>query len=346
MGTGSGERHLRNRLSGNSRRTHAIYRLGVISGTRCGGKCPRERKRVADRRGVGSPLAPADRCLCNLFGRGLPSGTERRADHARRTRKTGGLARELTRIRACPWEAIVDRRQFAKGALTGSLSLWAARFLAAGRQATNTVRRLTDKISVVDSGGANVVAFNGGEGLVLVDSGVPKGGETLLAALRGIAPNAKVQAVFNTHYHLDQTGNNETFSAAGAKIIAHDRTRQWMSVDTWIPDQDRYEKARPRNAWPTQTFQTTGSLKTGTEQIDYGYLIMAHTSGDIYIHFRDSNVLAAGDVASPQRDPALDYFTGAWIGGRVDAMDTLLKLSNDQTRIIPAYGPVMTRVEL
>ena len=239
----------------------------------------------------------------------------------------------------------MDRRQFAKGALTGSLSLWAARFLAAGQQATNTVRRLTDKIAVVDSGGANVVAFNGSEGLVLVDSGVPKGGEALLAALRGIAPNAKVQTVFNTHYHLDQTGNNETFSAAGAKIIAHDRTRQWMSVDTWIPDQDRYEKARPRNAWPTQTFQTTGSLKAGTEQIDYGYLIMAHTSGDIYIHFKDSNVLAAGDVASPQRDPALDYFTGAWIGGRVDAMDTLLKLGNDQTRIIPAYGPVMTRAE-
>ncbi len=27
-------------------------------------------------------------------------------------------------------------------------------------------------------------------------------------------------------------------------------------------------------------------------------------------------------------------------------MDTLLKLSNDQTRIVPAYGPIMTRAEL
>ena len=39
----------------------------------------------------------------------------------------------------------------------------------------------------------------------------------------------------------------------------------------------------------------------------------AHTRGDIYVFFRDSNVLAVGDVASPLRDPALDYFTGAWI---------------------------------
>ena len=50
-------------------------------------------------------------------------------------------------------------------------------------------------------------------------------------------------------------------------------------------------------------------------------------------------------MASPARDPALDWFTGAWIGGRVDAMDVLLKLANEQTKIVPAYGPVMTRAE-
>jgi len=50
-------------------------------------------------------------------------------------------------------------------------------------------------------------------------------------------------------------------------------------------------------------------------------------------------------VASPLRDPALDYFTGAWIGGRVDAMDIILGLSNEQSRIVPAYGPVLTKAE-
>ena len=90
---------------------------------------------------------------------------------------------------------------------------------------------------------------------------------------------------------------------------------------------------------------TTGSLKTGGEQIDYGYLTLAHTNGDIYVFFRNANVLAVGDVASPLRDPALDYLTGAWIGGRVDAMDILLKLANEQTRILPAYGAIMSKAE-
>lgn len=183
------------------------------------------------------------------------------------------------------------------------------------------------------------------EGLVLVDSGAPNSGGQVLSALKSLGPNSKVQILFNTHFHIDQTGNNEVFGAAGAKIIAHEHTRQWMATDYWIPDEDRYQKPRPKAAQPTETFQSTGSLKAGTEQIDYGQLVLAHTDGDIYVFFRSANVLAVGDVASPLRDPALDYFTGAWIGGRLDAMDTILRLSNEQTRIVPAAGPVMSRAE-
>ena len=205
--------------------------------------------------------------------------------------------------------------------------------------------RLTDKLSVIDGGGANVVAFSSADGFVLVDGGAPKSGDQVIAALKGLAPGAKVQTLFNTHHHTDQTGNNEMFSAAGAKIIAHKRTLEWMSSDHWVQAEDRYEKARPKAARPTETFLTTGSLKTGGEQIDYGYLTLAHTNGDIYVFFRNANILAVGDVASPLRDPALDYLTGAWIGGRVDAMDILLKLANEQTRIVPAYGPMMSKAE-
>ena len=53
-----------------------------------------------------------------------------------------------------------------------------------------------------------------------------------------------------------------------------------------------------------------------------------------------------GDVASPVRDPELDYLTGAWIGGRVDAMSKLLKIADEKTRIVPGFGPVMNRTEL
>ena len=237
----------------------------------------------------------------------------------------------------------VDRRQFLQGALT--LPLWGLTRTLIAQQTPGSVRRVTGQLAVVDGGGANVLVFAGRDGLVLVDSGAPRSGDLVMAALKDLGAGPKVQTLFNTHYHLDQTGNNELLAAAGARIIAHERTREWMSSDYWVPAENRYEKARPQAARPTKTFETTGSFETSGEQIGYGYLLLAHTSGDMYVYFKNANVLAVGDVASPLRDPALDYFTGAWIGARVDAMDVVLKFSNEQTRIVPAYGAVMTRAE-
>jgi len=205
-------------------------------------------------------------------------------------------------------------------------------------QSSNTTK-LTDTLSVINAG-TNVVALLNSDGMILVDTGDPQSSAALKGALA-----TPVRTVFNTHYHLENTGSNEAFGQTGAKIIAHERTRQWMSTDYWVPDQDRFEKARPKAARPTQVFKTTGSMTAGSEQIEYGYLPMAHTSGDIYVFFKTSNVLAVGDVAAPVRDPALDYFTGGWIGGRVEAMDLLLKLANEQTKIVPGFGPVMTRAQ-
>src|SRR5712671_6271545 len=56
--------------------------------------------------------------------------------------------------------------------------------------------------------------------------------------------------------------------------------------------------------------------------------------------------VAAGDAISLLKDPVLDWFGGGWLGGRVDAQEKLLKLSNAETRIVPSYGPVVGRAEL
>jgi glyoxylase-like metal-dependent hydrolase (beta-lactamase superfamily II) len=234
----------------------------------------------------------------------------------------------------------LNRRDVLKGAL-GAFAAWTSSGVLSAQRAAGGVR-LTDQMALVDGGGSNVLAFLTGEGYVLVDGGAPKSFDKVMASL---GANAKVHTLFNTHHHRDQTGNNERFSTTGTKIVAHKRTLEWMSADHWIQADERYERARPKAARPTETFLTTGSLQTGGEQIDYGHLTLAHTNGDIYVHFRNANVLAVGDVASPLRDPALDYVTGAWIGGRVDSMDVLLTLANEQTRIVPAYGPVMSKAE-
>jgi glyoxylase-like metal-dependent hydrolase (beta-lactamase superfamily II) len=239
---------------------------------------------------------------------------------------------------------MLDRRQLLTGVVSGLLGS-----LALPRRGTaqaTGVTALTDRLSLVTSGGTNVLALSTADGLVLVDSGAPELTDPLMASLRQLSSGGRVRTVFNTHWHPENTGANGVLRQGGATIVAHENTKLWMATATWMPAEDRYRAPRPQMAHPSQTFRVDGSMTTEGQRIDYGYLIEAHTSGDIYVFFREANVVAVGDVASPSRDPELDYFTGAWIGGRVDAMDRLLALGDDTTRIVPGFGPVMSRAEL
>ena len=238
---------------------------------------------------------------------------------------------------------MLDRRQLLIGAVGGLLG-----GLVVPRRGTAQagIVPLNDRLSLVTSGRTNVLALSTADGLVVVDSGAPELGDPLMESLRRLSPGGRVGTVFNTHWHPEHTGANDVLRQGGARIVAHENTRLWMATPTWMPAEDRYRPPRPRAAHPSETFYVDGSMDTGGERVEYGYLIEAHTSGDIYVFFRESNVLAVGDVASPARDPALDYFTGAWLGGRVDAMDRLLALGDAGTRIVPGYGPVMRREDL
>ena len=110
----------------------------------------------------------------------------------------------------------------------------------------------------------------------------------------GRRADAEVQTLFNTHWHPEQTGLNETIGKAGKTIIAHENTRLWLSTDvTWSWNGQRFKRL-PKVAQPNKTFYTTGQLDSG---IHYGYIPdAAHTDGDMYVHFPTQNVLAVGDA--------------------------------------------------
>lgn len=244
-----------------------------------------------------------------------------------------------------------DRRSFLKTALWGAgaaaLPTFGLSACGGGAAANFATAALGDRVTLLTgAGGNNLVAVSGDDGLVLVDSGAPDTASGLRGALRALPQGGTVRTVFNTHYHLDQTAGNEALAGAGAKIVAHARTKTWMSQPIWVPAEMRYLDARAPGALPTEIFYDEGQTTTGGETIDYGYLVDAHTDGDIYVFFRQANVLAIGDLGSPDRDPVFDWFAGGWLGGRIDAQAKLLELADENTRIVPAYGPVMSRADL
>jgi len=204
------------------------------------------------------------------------------------------------------------------------------------------IEALGDRLQLIKGAPGNLLALTTPDGILLVDSGAVELANAVQTALAG----KRVHTLFNTHHHPDQTGGNTLFGEAGAIIHAHVITRQWLSSDYYVPAEDRWVSALPVAARPTETFRQKGELTSGAENIEFGYLLEAHTRGDSYVFFRDSNVLAVGDVASPLLDPSHDWYAGGWLGGRVDALDDLLELANEQTLIVPAYGSVMTRAQL
>ena len=243
-----------------------------------------------------------------------------------------------------------SRRQILKATLgTAGLTLGAPvwRLAAAVAQTPDTARveRLTDDLFVVRiPGEANVVAHATADGVVLVDGASAGGSAALLNAIAGLPGGRPVQAIFNTHWHPEQTGSNEVFGKAGNPIIAHENTRLWLTADVVYPWNGKRFKRLPKVAQPNRTFYTTGQL---TSDVRYGHVPdAAHTDGDLYVHFPKQNVLAVGDVMCGAGWPVVDYATGGWIGGIVGGLQRLQPLVDAQTRIVPARGPVLGQADL
>jgi cyclase len=208
----------------------------------------------------------------------------------------------------------------------------------------NTARLADDLFLVTLPGEANVVAQTTPRGVVLVDGCSVASADALMKLVSSLPGGGPVQTLFNTHWHPEQVGSNETVGKAGTAIIAHENTRLWLAADVKWPWNGKEFKRLPKVAQPTKTFYTTGTLESG---VKYGYIPdAAHTDGDMYVLFPQQNVLAVGDVMSGQGWPVVDWMTGGWIGGIVGGLQRLQPLVNAETRIIPGRGPVLRQADL
>ena len=243
-----------------------------------------------------------------------------------------------------------NRREFCRTMLGGAAGLSLAWKTSAGfaqtAAAVISVTKVTDTLSLITGAGSNVVLFNSPEGALLVDGGTADRSAELLKVVADQTSGKPVRVLFNTHWHLDSTGSNDTLGKAGVKIIAHENTKLWMGTEFHVQWQSRTYKPRAKEALPNETFQTTGTLIFGNEEVVYGHLGQAHTDGDLYVLFPRQNVLVVGDLFTAGRYPILDWSTGGWTGGMTRAYRQLLDLTNEQTHVIPGSGPVQAPAEL
>ena len=229
------------------------------------------------------------------------------------------------------------RREFLQ-----TLGAGAALGLSRGvRAQTRLVRtKLSDRVTLIAGAGNNIVALAGDSGTLLVDCGDAAHAPDLLEL------TGPVRTVIDTHWHLESTGANDAMAKAGAKLVSHVNTKLWMTQEIVHDWENKVFPPRDKVALPTETFYTTEKTTFDGEPIEYGLMQMAHTDGDIYVHFTQSNVLMAGDVVQPAKLPVIDFSTGGWIGGMQEGHRTLLRIANDSTKIVPASGGVLTKADV
>jgi glyoxylase-like metal-dependent hydrolase (beta-lactamase superfamily II) len=195
--------------------------------------------------------------------------------------------------------------------------------------------------------GGNITIAVGTDGIIMVDGQFAPLSDKIKAAIKAISP-LPVKYLVNTHFHGDHTGGNENFAKDGATIVAHDNIRVRLAAGTVSGLTGAKVAPRPAEALPTQTY-VGGSiaLEVGGRKAQLTHIANAHTDGDTWVYFADANVLCTGDTANNlRRYQNIDYMNGGDVRGMIRALDTYIKASNDQTRIVVGHGALATRADL
>ncbi len=204
---------------------------------------------------------------------------------------------------------------------------------------------VTHNISMLLGKGGNIGLFTGSDGTFLIDDQFAPLTGKILAAVKEAGGDTP-RFLMNTHYHFDHTGGNENLGKAGSLIIAHDNVRKLMSIETVIKAFNATIPAQPKDALPVITFGQDLSLHFNDETIHAMHIPSAHTSGDSVIFFEGANVVHAGDIMFNGMFPFIDSDHGGSLKGMIDAVEKLLSLVDDDTRIIPGHGPLASKADL
>jgi len=197
-------------------------------------------------------------------------------------------------------------------------------------------------------GGGNIGAQIGSEGVLLVDSLFAQLTDKVEAAVEQVTEE-KIRFLLNTHIHIDHVGGNGNLANKGVLIFAHDNTRL-----RFLEERSRFPRAggsfvpqQPVAARPLITFNDALSFHLNGEEVRAFLVPPAHTDGDIFVYFPESDVLHLGDVYRTTSYPIIDVYNGGTLRGTVAAMDMAIEIAGPETKIIPGHGlEVVGREEL
>lgn len=206
--------------------------------------------------------------------------------------------------------------------------------------------KLRNNVSVLEGSGGNVAVLTGPDGQVLIDAGIGVSRPQMAKALADLSADP-ITHLINTHWHFDHTDGNTWLNLAGAKIIAQENTRKYLSEVQRVEEWDYNFLPLPSGGIPSEVFADERNLRLNGLSIGLKRYRPAHTDSDISVTFGEADILHVADTFWNGIYPFIDYSTGGSIDGMIAASDANLAAATDKTIIIPGHGkPVSNRAEL
>jgi cyclase len=217
-------------------------------------------------------------------------------------------------------------------------------------------------VYLIAGAGGNIAASIGGDGVIMVDSGLVAGSEKVLAAIRQAAaqlrppenpesaspfnstwqathafPEPKIRMIINTSDNPDHVQGNATirrspmFGALGEGPAYQLGTSSGSSQQNLahVNVQQRLLDLDAANA-PTDTYFTdryTLYRFFNNQAVQIFHMPNAITDGDSAVWFRRSDVIATGDIYNSDIYPPIDVSRGGSIDGEIEALNRILDMS-------------------
>ena len=181
--------------------------------------------------------------------------------------------------------------------------------------------------------GGNIGLSIGEDGIIMIDDQFAPLTEKIVAAIRGLS-DGEIRFLINTHVHGDHTGGNENLGNMGVLILARDEIRV------------RLAQQAPAAALPVLTYSDAITIHLNGEEVYAFPAPPAHTDGDTFIHFKDSDVVHTGDVFRTTAFPVIDTNNGGTLKGTLEALGRLIGVAGPNTKILPGHGVVSNREDV
>ena len=210
--------------------------------------------------------------------------------------------------------------------------------------------KAADNIYMLQGAGGNIGLFFGDEGVFLIDDQAAPLHEKLVTKIKELTGNTEIDLssafLINTHFHRDHTGGNELMGESGMLIIAHEKGRQRLTAESYVPFFDSRHPALPKAGLPVITFSENVTFHLNGDSVRVVHVSTAHTDGDAFVHFTKANVVHAGDILFLQTYPFIDLDNGGSVAGVIMGAEMILAISNDKTKIIPGHGNMTDKAGL